>query len=114
MSAADRMARRHTKQRGAVERCPVRVSQVPTTQAERYALERECLKAAKKAGRRGVQARILATRYYNAAVAEASRQVREPSTQASVLTRPGRPVPTPPAPRGMQQAESGLYVPVPA
>lgn len=93
---------------------PVRVSQVPATQAERYALERECLKAAKKAGKRGVQARILATQYYNAAVAEAQRQVREPATQPSVLTRPGAPVPTPPAPRGMKLSESGLYVPAAA
>jgi len=111
MSAAARMDRRHTKVHKAPEPCPVRVSQVPTTQAERYALERDCLKAATRAGHGGKQAKVAATRYYNAAVAEASRVVREPATQPSILTRPGATVPTPPAPRGMAQTESGLYVP---
>jgi hypothetical protein len=111
VSAATRAARRHTKRYAAPEPCPVRISILPTTTAERYALERECLRAAKKAGHRGVQAKVAAARYYNAAIAEAKRQVREPATQPSVLTRPGAAVPTPPAPRGMKQTESGLYVP---
>lgn len=105
------MARRHTKVRAAPESCPVRISDVPTTDAERYQLERDCLKAAKRAGHVGKQAKVAAARYYNAAVAEASRVVREPATQPSILTRPGATVPTPPAPRGMAQTESGLYVP---
>lgn len=105
------MARRHTKVRKAPEPCPVRISQAPTTQAERYALERDCLKAAKRAGHTGKQVKVAAARYYIAAVAEASRAVREPSTQGSVLTRPGAAVPTAPAPRGMTQTDSGLYVP---
>lgn len=91
--------------------CPIRVAKAPETQAERYELERACLKAAKKAGHRGRHARVEATRYYYAAVEESRRTVREPSTQPSVLTRPGPTVPTPPAPRGMQQRDSGLYVP---
>jgi hypothetical protein len=105
------MTRRHTKVHKAPAPCPVRVSQVPTTQAERYALERDCLKAAKRAGHVGKQARVAAARYYNAAIAEASRAVREPVTQPSILARTGAAVPTPPAPRGMQQTDSGLYVP---
>lgn len=91
--------------------CPVRVAHAPRTQAERYELERACLKAAKKAGHRGQQAKYEAARYYNAAIDEAGRKVRDPITQPSVLTKPGPAVPTPPAPRGMQQRESGLYVP---
>jgi len=92
-------------------RCPVRISEPPKTQAERYALERRCLAEAKNAGHRGARVKLVAAQFYNAAIAEASRAVREPSTQPSVLTRPGAAVPTPPAPRGMQQTESGLYVP---
>jgi hypothetical protein len=107
--AARRQAARNAT--AAAEPCPVRVSEAPKTNAERYALERECLKAAKAAGHRGVQRKVAAARYYNAAVSEAGNAVREPGTQGSVLARPGAAVPTPPAPRGMEQTASGLYVP---
>jgi hypothetical protein len=120
MSAADRAARRR-EQRGrnrspilpGIGPMPIRISQAPKTQAERDALMRQCLQAAKRSGKRGVHARIQATRYYNDAITESNRAVREPATQPSVLTRPGPTVPTPSAPRGMQQTASGLYVPQP-
>lgn len=118
MSGADRAARRR-EQRGRQRsplpaiREPIRVSQVPTTEAERRELRKRCLKQAKYVGKTGRSAQREADRYYDDAVAEAARQVREPATQPSVLTRPGAAVPAPPAPRGMTQRASGLYVPEP-
>ncbi len=106
------MARRHTKGRVAPPaECPVLVSKVPETQGERDELTRRCLKHAKSVGLRGKLARLAATRYYNAAIAEARGAVRNPATQPSVLSRPGAAVPVPPVPRGMEQTDSGLYVP---
>lgn len=67
---------------------------------------------AKARGKRGHLARLEAARLYNAAVDEATRQVREPATQPSVLSRPGAAVPAPQAPRGMVQ-QGSLYVPEP-
>lgn len=90
---------------------PVRLSQAPATEDERRELRRVCLARAKSQRLTGKAAQLEAARYYNDAIAEAGRQVREPETQPSVLTRPGAAVPTPPAPRGMKQTESGLYVP---
>lgn len=90
---------------------PILVSEAPKTQAERYELERRCLKDAKFRGFTGKRAKIEATRAYNAAIAEAGRAVREPATQPSVLARPESTLPTPSVPRGMQQTDSGLYVP---
>lgn len=113
--SANRAARRRAA-RGdtatASPECPVRVSQVPATEAERRELQKRCLRTAKANGFTGKRAQLLATQWYNAAVAEASRAVREPATQPSVLSRPGPAVPIPPTPRGMQQTRSGLYVPV--
>lgn len=110
--AAKRREQRDRK-RGPVPalREPIRISQVPTTEKERRELRDRCLSQAKFFGLTGRAARLAATRYYTDAVAEAGRQVREPVTQPSVLTRPGAAVPTPPAPSGMKQTESGLYVP---
>lgn len=91
---------------------PVRISQTPTTEAERYALERVCRAAAAKAmpgASRRIRA-LHATRLYLDAIAESKRRVREPTSQPQMVQAPTG-VPTPAAPRGMTQRDSGLYVP---
>lgn len=90
---------------------PIRISAPPRTRKEIYALERACLRGAKARGHRGRFARLEAERLYNAAVEEASRTVREPLPQHAVVKPPPAAIPTPPAPAGMKQTDSGLYVP---
>lgn len=115
MSAATRMARRRQARghdrAGASETCPVHISEAPTTPAEVYALERACLTTAKKMGKRGGAAKLAAARFYAAAVAEAKHLVRDPATQKPIVKTLTGTVKAPPIPRGMDQLESGLYVP---
>lgn len=87
-----------------------RISEPPSTTAERYALERECLKQAKRY-RRGNAAKTLAAQFYNEAVDECQRRIREPATQQTVVQEAPPAIPAPPPPRGMEQRASGLYVP---
>lgn len=95
---------------------PIRIDRVPSTEAERKAVQAACQKAARRHVGSSL-AKTLAVQLYNDAIAEASRQVRE-APRTSFIVKPEASVVAPPAaatepsiPGNMRRSASGLLVP---